>query len=121
MICVIATKEPLEIPDALLDDQISLVVPSSTLSKEELDLLFEAKTTKGVVTGKKRICLKEINSHNAKMKFSKGKYSALLPPVNVVDTNYIPNLTYFHFVTNKSVEVELEDRCDSISLKASFV
>ena len=41
MICVVATKEPLIIPDSLLENQIKVVRPASTLSDDQVDLMFE--------------------------------------------------------------------------------
>lgn len=41
MICVVATKELLIIPDSLLENQIEVIRPASTLSDDQVDLMFE--------------------------------------------------------------------------------
>lgn len=45
---------------------------------------------------------KQIKSHNAEIKSRLRKDNAKqLPSLEVVDNKYIPNLTYFHCMTNK--------------------
>lgn len=120
LICVFASQKELEIPQSLLgkwptyfipiihtfiftqqlDIQIPEIEPISTMTSDQVELLFEKKPEK-----KERVPVvekKENYSHRTQI--NKMKKVRNLPALNFTDANnYVPSLTYFHCITKKGI------------------
>lgn len=94
-ICVFASKEAIEIPESILEDQITPIKPVSALSEEQVEVM-SAEREKKFEKPKRSYKKVERTIEDARTFTDEKKIRAkerILPPVHKTDNDYVFNLS----------------------------
>lgn len=104
LILVIATKDKLNIPNTLIESQVKEITPLSSLPLETSEVILHKDDQPQQLTPrtKKSSPIKSFQKKQEVMKKKK-----LLPECDIADADrYVPQLSYFHFISKKKVNNE---------------